>query len=432
MLDRIKKTENRRLINNFTNYGIFQVFNYIVPLITIPYIVRVIGSEKFGNISLALAVIYYFRIITEYGFSITGVQLIAQSGDNRQNKSEIYSTILYIQTFFMIIGFLILLAMTHYIPTLRYEARIYIFTYGIVPANVLMTLWYFIGSERVSYINLINFVGRLIYIIGIFIFIQKADDYYLIPVINSLAYLFSGLVSIFLIIKKFKLHIKMPCLVNIKKYIVDGWPLFISNFGINLYRNTNIIILGFIADKEIVGLYSAGEKIIKAVQSVFAPITQTLFPFISRVSIEDPSKSIRLITKILKYMAILSGTITLFIIIFADQITRITLGSQFLIAKSVIQIGALVILFGVLNYIIGIIFMTNFGLKKEFSKSVIITGIANIIICYILTFRFGIIGTSVSFAGAEFILLLSILLYLIKYKSHNYFSNNFDTNYSRK
>jgi PST family polysaccharide transporter len=423
-LDRIKKNENRRLLSNFTNFGIFQVFNYLIPLITIPYIVRIIGAEKFGTISLALAIIYYFRIIVEYGFSITGVQLIAQAGDDKHKKSEIYSTIMCIQTCFVIIGFLILFAITYFIPSFQSDTRIYFYTYGIVPANMLMALWFFIGSEKMSYLNYINFIGRLIYIIGIFVLIRTADDYYLIPVINSLAYLFSGLISVFLIIKHFKLHMKIPCLVNIKKYIIDGWPLFISNFGINLYRNTNVIILGLVANNEVVGLYSAGEKIIKAIQSVFAPITQTLFPYISRMRIEKPNKSIRIIKKIFKYMAILSGAITLFIMLFADHITRIALGPPFVDSKVVIQIGALVIFFGVLNYIVGIIFMTNFSLKKEFSKSVIITGIANIIMCFILSLRFGIIGTSISLAGAEALLFLLMLIYIAKDKKT--FSNGME------
>jgi len=404
------------LLSNFANFGVFQVFNYLVPLITIPYIVRIIGAEKFGLVSLALAISYYFRIIVEYGFSITGVQLIAQAGNDQRKKSEIYSTIISIQTGFVIVGLLILLILIYFIDSFKTDASVYLYTYGIVPANMLMTLWFFIGSEKIQYLNYINFFGRLIYIVCVFIFIRQVGDYYLIPVINSCAYFFSGFLSVIIIIKKFNVRFVSPSILNLKKYLIEGWPLFISNFGINLYRNTNVIILGFVASKEVVGLYSAGEKIIKAVQSVFAPITQTLFPYISRLRVTRPAKSIESIKMIVKYMAIFSGTITVIIMVFANPITRIALGSQFLNSKIVIQIGALVIFFGVLNYIIGIIFMTNFGLKKEFSKSVIITGTVNLIMCYILSVKFGIVGTAISFAGAESLLFLFMILYITKNK----------------
>lgn len=404
------------MLSNFANFGVFQVFNYLVPLITIPYIVRIIGAEKFGLVSLALAISYYFRIIVEYGFSITGVQLIAQAGNDQRKKSEIYSTIISIQTGFVIVGLLILLILIYFIDSFKTDASVYLYTYGIVPANMLMTLWFFIGSEKIQYLNYINFFGRLIYIVCVFIFIRQVGDYYLIPVINSCAYFFSGFLSVIIIIKKFNVRFVSPSILNLKKYLIEGWPLFISNFGINLYRNTNVIILGFVASKEVVGLYSAGEKIIKAVQSVFAPITQTLFPYISRLRVTRPAKSIESIKMIVKYMAIFSGTITVIIMVFANPITRIALGSQFLNSKIVIQIGALVIFFGVLNYIIGIIFMTNFGLKKEFSKSVIITGTVNLIMCYILSVKFGIVGTAISFAGAESLLFLFMILYITKNK----------------
>ncbi|MGC9364407.1 MAG: flippase [Fidelibacterota bacterium] len=416
MLKKFRNKENRQLATNFANFGVFQVFNYLVPLITIPYIVRIIGAEKFGIISIALAISYYFRIIVEYGFSITGVQLVAQAGNNLRKKSEIYSSILCIQTGFVLIGFIVLLLLVYLIEDLRSDWRVYLFTYGIVPANMLMALWFYIGLEKIQYLNYINFFGRLIYILTVFILIRQIDDYYLIPILNSGAYFFSGFLSVFIIVKQFNIRLIKPGFVNLKRYLIEGWPLFISNFGINLYRNTNVIILGLVANKEIVGLYSAGEKIIKAVQSVFAPITQTLFPYISRLRVVEPDKSIRSVKMIIKFMAIFSGTITAIIMLFSGRITVVALGPQFIDSTIVIRIGALVIFFGVLNYIIGIIFMTNFGLKKEFSKSVIITGIVNLFICYGLSKKFGLVGTALSFAGAEALLFLFMLIYIYRSK----------------
>lgn len=115
-------------------------------------------------------------------------------------------------------------------------------------------------------------------------------------------------------------------------------------------------------------------------------------------------------------MAIFSGTITAFIMLFSGRITSVALGPRFFDSTVVIRIGALVVFFGVLNYIIGIIFMTNFGLKQEFSKSVIITGIVNMFICYGLSKKFGLVGTALSFAGAEALLFLFMLIYIYRNK----------------
>jgi len=417
LINRLKNKENQKLLVNFTNFGIFQVFNYLVPLITIPYIVRIIGAEKFGIVSIALAIVFYFRIIVEYGFSITGVQLIAQAEGSGKNKSEIYSTIICIQTGLVIVGFIVLLILVASIESFRNDYKVYLFSYGIVPANMLIALWFYIGIEKIKYLNYVNFFGRILYIIFIFIFIKEIDDYYLIPLINSSAYFISGFLSIYLIINRFNIHFRLPQFTTVKKYIVDGWPLFISNFGINLYRNSNVIILGFLVNKEIVGLYSAGEKIIKVIQMAFTPVTKTLFPYISRLRTTNMYKSKQSIKKILKYMALFSSVITVGILLFAKQITLVALGPQFTTSKIVIQIGSLVIFFGVLNYIIGIMFMANFGLKREFSKSVLIAGFSNLFICYLLSLKYGIIGASISFSGTEILLFLLLIFYI--YRNRN-------------
>jgi len=84
------KKEGKSLINNFTQFGVFQIISYLVPLITIPYLLRYIGVAKFGIISFAMALIYYFQIIVEYGFGITGIQMIAQSKNNSK-KQKLYA-----------------------------------------------------------------------------------------------------------------------------------------------------------------------------------------------------------------------------------------------------------------------------------------------------------------------------------------------------
>jgi len=414
LINRFKNKEHKKLFLNFTNYGIFQVFNYLIPLITIPYIVRVIGAEKFGVISLALAVSYYFRIIAEYGFSITGVQMIAQNKDDINKRSEVYSTIITIQLIFTVVGLLGMLILINVWPTLRAEQLVYMVTYIIVPANVFMALWFFIGTEEMHYLNIINLIGRVCYIVFIFIFVKQREDYYIIPILNGGSLLLAGLASLGFIYRKFNIRYQFPSFTKMKAYLYEGWPLFASIFGMNLYRNSNVIILGAVSNMEVVGIYSAGEKIVKVMQSIFEPITQTLFPYVSRLRVSDPRKSIRSIKTILKYMVMLGGTVTFLILFLAKPIAKLTLGPDLIAAKIVIQIGAFVILFGVINYILGIIFMTNFGLKNEFSKSVLITGIMNLIICYLLALKWNLVGAAIAFTSAEILLCCLLVGFILR------------------
>jgi len=416
-LEKLLRGERRKLLINFSNYGVFQVVNYLIPVITIPYIVRVIGVEKFGILSLAQAVCYYFRIIVEYGFTITGVQLIAQNQGNPEKKGEIFSAILFIQVILMLIGFGIILIATLFISDIHQYFWVYLFSYLAVPANLLLLLWFYIGSEEMRYLNYINLISRITYIILIFGFIRTAKDYIFIPLITDGSLLFAGIFSLLFVLKKFDLKPRWVGWKKIKFYLIDGWPLFISNFATNLYRNSNIIILGILANKEVVGIYSAGEKLIKVFQSIFAPITQTFFPYISRLKTEKSNNSLRTIKKLLLNMGLVGGFISIILFIAAKPITIVFLGKQFLPSVTVMRIASSVVLFGVLNYILGIIFMSNFNLKKEFSFCVILTGLLSIGICFVLSYYLQYTGAAIAFASSEIILFLLILYFIYKNRS---------------
>lgn len=407
-----KKSTARKLCFNFANYSIFQAINYLIPFITIPYIVRVVGVEKFGIVCFAQALCYYFRVITEYGFSITGVQEIAQHRNNFAKRSEIFTSVISIQIILCLTGFVILYILTIILSEMNEYRLVYLFSYGVVMAYILMSLWFYIGMEEMQYLNYISMFARSVYVILIFLLVKREKDFVLIPLFNSGSLILAGVLSFVFIFMRFKIKIISIRVVTLVNYLKSGLHIFISNFAINLYRNSNVLILGLVADKHAVGIYSAGEKVIKVFQSLFGPITQTVFPYISRQKTIDPRKSIRLIRYLLIIISVVSGFITILIFIFAKPITLFVLGSEFQKVTSIIQIGCFVICLGVINYIVGIIFMTNFDLKREFLRSVIITGLLNILLCFFLSFFWEEIGAAIAFTSAELLLLLIMIFFI--------------------
>ena len=411
-----KNEEFLRLFSNFTSFGFYQIINYIVPLVTIPYIVRIVGPDKFGIISLALALNYYFRIISDYGFSITGVQYIAQNQNDKLKRSKIISNIFIIQLTLIIICFFILLFIINIYKGFSEYKNVFLYAFLTVPANILLALWFYIGMEKMKYLNYINLISKLSYIILIFIFVRNMTDFYLVPLITGTSMFLAGMYSLFVIIIKFKTNLKFNGILKIKEFLVRDWPIFVSNFFINLYRNSNVLILGLVANESIVGIYSAGEKLVTVLQSAFTPITQVLFPYISRLKVSIPEKSLRTIKRLLILMGCLSIIIVAIIFVFSNQITILLLGENFQASSIIIRITSFVIFFGTINYILGIIFMTNYDMKNEFSNSVIIIGILNVILCYILSYNFAQIGAASAFASAEFLLLLLLIFSIYKNK----------------
>lgn len=412
-----QRSEGKNILQNITHFGIYQIISYLVPLITIPYILRVIGVEKFGVISFALALIYYFRIIVEYGFSITGVQMIAQNPSNPQKQSKIVCNVITIQLIISIICALVLTLLIIFIKRINFSKMVYIYTYGIVFGNIFLFLWFYIGSEKIKYLNVISSISKLIYIILILLLVKTEKDFIYIPMINSGTLLLAGIASMIILRYRFNIRFVRPDIRELIKYLKEGWYVFISNIGMNLYRNTNIIILGVLASDALVGIYSAGEKLIKAVQNMLSPITQTLYPYVSRMKVQNPKRLLYIFRYIIIIMSIIGGLLSLLTIGLAPTIARLIMGTTDKSLVLILRYASMVIMFGGINYVVGIIFMTNFNLKKEFSKSVIIVGVVNIIICFILTYFWKTVGTSISLTLSEMILLLLMTFYIYKLRN---------------
>jgi O-antigen/teichoic acid export membrane protein len=409
-----KGTEVRKIFNNIANFSIFQLTNYLIPLITIPYIVRIVGTEKFGIISFIQAVIYYFFIVVDYGFDISGTQKIAQQRDSQNKLNTIFSSILIIKILLMLFSIVVLYILSIFFQEIREYYLIYIFSFLLIPAQMLLSLWFYTAMENTKYLNYVNVVNRILYLFGIFFLIKTEQDFYLIPAVHSFSLLIAGVCSIIIIYKVFNVRFKLPEIDDIIYYLKDGWYVFVSNISITLYRNSNVVILGLFASKEIVGIYSAGEKIVKVLQSIFIPINKVMYPYISREKVENPEKSL----KYIKYMILFLGGTTFLIsgilIVGAKPFSLLFFGNEFLRTSIVIQISVLAILFGSLNYILGIIFMLNFNMKKQFFISVFITGIINIIMCSLLCSYYYEIGAAITFVSAEIILFTLIIYYLVK------------------
>ncbi len=400
------------LFRNFSNFSLFQLTNYLVPLITIPYIVHIIGAEKYGILSFVAAVIYYLQIIIDYGFNISGVQKLAANRTNRQKVSSVYSSIITIRLVLSVIMIIFLWLASFIFFEVQQYKWIYLFGFLMIPGSAFQSVWFYNGMEEMQYLNYTNLVSRAFYLVGIFLIIRESQDFIFVPLINSVSIFAAGIVSTFLIYKRFHVRYTIPHREEIREQLKDGWHVFVSNVAMNLYRNSNIFILGLLAPKIVVGYYSAGEKIIKVLQMIFTPITNVFYPFISRLKSENPAKSIL----VLKYVAVSMGgatfVLSLALIFSADWITLHFFGPQFTTSALVIKIAAFVIFFGTLNYISGIIFMLNFSMKKEFTISVIRTGVVNIFVCFFLSHTFSELGTAVSFILAESFLFINLTFYI--------------------
>lgn len=412
----INTDEKKSLISNFFSLSILQSANYILPLITMPYLLRVLGVEYYGLLSFATAIIVYFQILTDYGFNLSATRQISINRENKCKLIEIFSSVLIIKTLLMFLSFILLCILIYSIEKFNTEALLYFYTFSTIIGNALFPVWFFQGIEKMKYITYLNILSKTIFTLAIFIFVKNESDYLMVPLLTAIGSLLSALISLVLIKKIFDISFQLQNINTIKYYYIDGWEIFKSRVFSSFYRSSNVIIIGLITNNTFVGYYAIAEKTIKILQALQDVVGNTLYPSLSRKFHKDKTLFFRLNKKYFRVVFIVYLLLCIFVFLLAKFIVTFLTGSFVPDIVTNLRIMSLVLLVGGLNYYFGILGLVSLNYKSEFASYVMYTGIINIILCFGAVYLFKDTGAAVVMVLSELILLILIVSKLAKIK----------------
>jgi PST family polysaccharide transporter len=410
----LNSEDKRRLFLNFSYLSVLQTANYILPFITLPYLVRILGPEKFGLIAFSQAFIQFFIILTDYGFNLSATSEISINRGDIRKISEIFSSVITIKFVLTFFSFAIMTIAVFSFDKFRRDWYIYFLAFGMVIGQVMFPVWFFQGMEKMKYITFLNILAKLIFTITIFIFIHKASDYIYVPLINSLGFIVAGVLGLCITFKDFGIIFKIPTMENIKYQLKEGWHIFISTVAISLYTISNTFILGLFTNNTIVGYYAAAEKIIKAAQGLQTPISQTIYPYMSKLVNESKSISIIFLRKLTLLIGGIFFFLSLSVFTFAGFIVNILLGNQYEESIIVLRILSFLPFLIVLSNIFGIQTMLTFNYKKNFSNILISASFINIILAILFVPFYKDIGMSFSVLISETFVTFFMFVFLYK------------------
>ncbi len=407
-----------QLFENFISLSVLNGLNVVFPLILIPYLTRVLGFNGYGNYAFVYAIINYCTLFIRYGFELSATKQVAIIRHNKEKLNLLFSSILAVRLFLLLAGTMVLVGLIFVIPKF-YELRLeLLFSAGILMGNALIPIWFFQGMERMKFMTFINFVVKLIATVSIFLFVKNPDQVALALALQSSGYVLGGVLSILLAIRIFEIRLIQVDWENMKQQLVDGWHLFMSVVGVNFYRESNILILGFFISETHLGYYAVAEKMIKAIQNLITPFVNTIFPYFSRKlnSKEEVAEFLKVFKKTGWYYAGIVLAITAVSYFVSPFVLQWYLGGDTTLVTQIFRGLSLVILLGGLSYFYGIVGMVNLGYEKLFVRSVWVSGISSIVICLLATYKLGIYGGVIAMLSAEFLLLLQIMFYRKKLK----------------
>lgn len=414
---KISTSDNKKITSNFIALSILQGANFLLPLITFPYLVRTLGVDKFGLIMFAQAFIVYFSMLADYGFNLSGIREISTHRNNHSRVTQIFSSIMTAKIFLILFGFITMNIVVFSFEKFSAHWELYYLTYGMVLGTALFPTWFFQGTEKMRYITVLSLVAKTIFALSIFIFVQTPQDYLYVPFLNAIGYIFVGLISLYVIRKDFGIQFKFARMPHVKIQFLRGWHIFLSKISINIYTATNTFVLGLFTNETTVGYYAIAEKVVRIITSLFAPFYQAIYPHVIQLVKISQEQTQVFLQKTLKGTIILSTIVWLGTFIFAESLFNLVFG---------VNMSKSIILFKVLSPLIIILpiafltFNVNFlayKLDRYFSKIYFLGGVLNItLLCLFFTFVASkSIGVSISLLISE--LVITITAFFI-FKKH--------------
>lgn len=419
MTNTLKKVITSKIVKNSLWLTILQIANTIIPMITIPYLARVLGTTKYGVFSIALNWILYLQVVVEFGFGYTGARKVALCSKNNDLKkvNRLFNSIISSRIILLIICFVLFnfIAILGDISRQVYLSMMLLFT--MIIGTTFQLTWLFQGMQDMKFITIVNLISRLITTLLIFIFIKNEKDIYLYCLLYSATTVISSIISLIIAKRKYKLRFRFAKTKEIKEELIDSKELFISNAMTKIFSGIGITFLGILSTAEISGIFSAISKIPYVLTMLFLPISQSLFPHNSSTYNNNLDNYLSKIKKIMKYIYILFLIPCTIILIFRKKIILILFGSEYAIYSNAIIPLILQFLVAIFNNFIGVQTLVATGHQKNYSKAFLISSIITVILNYLLCAKYNIYGVAYAALIAELILfsLLQIELKKIRY-----------------
>lgn len=397
IINKIRTQDGKRLFENFLSLSSLQIASYIFPIITLPYLARVLGVEYYGKIAFASTIIVYFQTFVDYGFIYSSVRDISLCRDDKEKVSIIFSTTMYARLFLSLISFLILIILIFMVPYFYDMSKILICTYLIVPGHAIFAEWLFQGIEKMKYITIFNLLMKAAFTISIFIFVKQQSDYYLQPLLSALGYISVGLLSLVVIYMNNIKFVKVP-FKQIFNCIRKNTDLFINQLFPNLYNSLSTLFLGLMHGNAANGIFDAGYKFSGTCQQFFYIISRTFFPYLAR-----KTDSHTLYAKVNLIMAVI---VSFLLLLSAPLIIRIFFTSDFYDGIYVLQILSFSIFFLVVSNVYGTNYLIIKGYEKELRKATMYASIISFFVALPLVYFLSYIGVAIVITFARGLIAL--------------------------
>lgn len=370
----------------------------IIPLVTVPYVSRVLGSEGVGINAYTNSIIQYFILFGSIGINLYGNRTIAYNRDNKKKMSQIFWEIALLRMICIAISYLIFIIFLSVVS--EYQIFYFYQSFLIIAAGLDIS-WFFMGNEDFKKTVLRNTLVKIVSLIAIFVFIKSKSDIGLYILILSLSILFGNL-TLWPYLRKM---VNLPNIkqLNLWRHFLPSLALFIPQVATQVYLVLNKTMLGILVGVKSTGYYENSDKIVKVILAIVTATGTVMLPRVANTFAKgQKDKVAKYLYQSFDFVTAICFPMALGLSAIAPKFSVWFLGSEFKITGGLISILSLVIIFIGWSNVLGTQYLLPTNQTKYYTISVVSGALINLILNFPLITKYGVYGAVVSTVISEF------------------------------
>lgn len=362
--------ENKREVKDVFYLIALQGVGYIIPLLVTPYLMYVLGAEKYGHIGFSLSVCQFLNVFIDFGFNLSSTKRVAISRDDPDKLSRIFSSVFYCKLIMLCVSFLVLTGIS-FIPNYEVYRPAMFAMFGLVVGNAFTYTFLFQGLGQIRKVSIITLIARCLVFPLTFIFVKSPDDVIIAAFLQSATAMVAALISVVYMARKHWVRLLRFSAADCREELGESWPLFLSSAATSVYCSLFILILGYFALPVEVGRYSASDRINKSLQIIILnPTIMAFYPKVGRFSMGEFDKGRVLVRNILWVVLAVTFVVMAVVFVLAPYLP-VWLGSDYAGTETILRILCVSSLFVVTGGVTGQLGLLALGgkeQKKTFSR----------------------------------------------------------------
>lgn len=399
---------------NFIMNVILTASTIIFPLITFPYVSRILLPAGVGKVNFATSVVSYFSMFAMLGVPTYGIRACAQVRDDREELSRTVQEILILNMLVSCVVYLVYFFAVWNIPRMRSDFPLFMVMSSTILFNVIGVEWLYKGLEQYSYITFRSIIFKFISLILMFAFVRDSEDYIVYGAISIVASVGSNILN-FLNLRKY-VDLRTFRKLCLRRHLKPVMVFFMMSVATTVYTNMDTVMLGFMKDDTEVGYYTAAVKVKGILVSFVTALSTVLLPRVSYYIEHDMQEKFSQVgRKALNFVMVAAVPLVAYFTVFARESILLLSGEEFVGAVLPMQVIMLTVLFIGLTNVLGIQILVPIGKEKLVFYSVLTGAVVDLVINILCIPSMASAGAALGTVIAELAVLIVQILFLKEY-----------------